>query len=106
MDPPEHRNPWTPEHGRWRPIPRLTLFTQVNAVTEQFEPTGGASGVYNSGHTRIDVGGTYRLLNRYAILRALDLTARVQNVLNERYAEVRGFPALGVQALVGLRASF
>ena len=90
----------------WRPIPRLTLFTQVNAVTEQFEPTGGASGVYNSGHTRIDVGGTYRLLNRYAILRALDLTARVQNVLNERYAEVRGFPALGVQALVGLRASF
>jgi len=90
----------------WRPIPRLTLFTQVDAVTEQFEPTGGASGVYNSGHTRIDVGGTYRLLNRYAILRALDLTARVQNVLNERYAEVRGFPALGVQALVGLRASF
>ena len=75
-------------------------------MTEQFEPTGGASGVYNSGHTRIDVGGTYRLLNRYAILRALDLTARVQNVLNERYAEVRGFPALGVQALVGLRASF
>src|SRR5207248_863024 len=52
----------------WRPIPRLTLFTQVDAVTEQFEPTGGASGVYNSGHTRIDVGGTYRLLNRYAIL--------------------------------------
>jgi vitamin B12 transporter len=90
----------------WRPLPRLTLFTQVNAVTEQFEPIGGASGVYNSGHTRIDVGGTYRLLNHYAFVQSVDLTARVQNVLNERYAEVRGFPALGVQGLVGLRASF
>ena len=61
-----------------------------------------AANVTNEG----GVAGTYRLLNRYAILKALDLTARVQNVLNESYAEVRGFPALGVQALVGLRASF
>ena len=90
----------------WQALPRLTLFTQVHAVTEQFEPTGGGSGLYNSGHTRIDVGGTYRLLNRYAFLQALDLTARVQNLLNEGYAEVRGFPALGIQGLVGLRASF
>jgi hypothetical protein len=30
----------------------------------------------------------------------------VQNLLNEGYAEVRGFPALGIQGLVGLRASF
>jgi vitamin B12 transporter len=88
----------------WQALPRLTLFTQVNAITRQFEPSGG--GLYNSGHTRIDVGGTYRILNRYAFLQALDLTARVQNLLNEGYAEVRGFPALGVQGLVGLRASF
>ncbi|HEU5321491.1 MAG TPA: TonB-dependent receptor [Methylomirabilota bacterium] len=90
----------------WQPVPRLSLFTQVHAVTRQFEPTGGRSGVYNSGHTRVDVGGTYRLLNRYAFLRALDVTARVQNLLDEAYAEVRGFPALGITALVGLRASF
>ncbi len=103
--PREPRHRW---NGRltWRPVPRLTLFTEVTAVTEQFEPTGGASGVYNSGHTRIDAGGSYRLLNRYAFVRAVDLTARVQNLLNEGYAEVRGFPALGVNALVGLRMSF
>jgi hypothetical protein len=62
--------------------------------------------VYNSGHTRVDVGGTYRLVNRYAFLQALDLTARIQNLLNEGDAEVRGFPALGINALVGLKASF
>ena len=90
----------------WQALPRLSLFTQVHAITSQFEPTGGASGVYNSGHTRIDVGGTYRILNRYAFLQALDLTGRVQNLLNEAYADVRGFPALGIQGFVGLRASF
>jgi len=90
----------------WQALPRLQLFTQVFAVTEQFEPTSGASGVYNSGHTRWDVGGTYRILNRYAFLQSLDLTARIQNLLNEGYAEVRGFPALGLQGLIGLRASF
>ena len=94
----------------WQPIPRLSLFGQVYAVTRQFEPAGtGADprgGVYNSGHTRVDVGGTYRLVNRYAFLQGLDVTARVQNLLDEGYEDVRGFPALGVQALVGLRASF
>ena len=87
----------------WEPIPRLSLFTEVHAVTSQFETLGN---VYNSGHTRIDVGGTWRILERHGALKALDLTARIDNVLDEGYAEVRGFPALGIQALVGLRATF
>jgi outer membrane receptor protein involved in Fe transport len=84
-------------------VPRLSLFGEVQIVSSQFEPLGE---VYNSGYTRVDIGGTYRLVNRYAFLKSLDLTARIQNLLNEQYAEVRGFPALGIQALVGLRASF
>jgi vitamin B12 transporter len=87
----------------WEPLPRLSLFTEVHVVSSQFEPLGE---VYNSGHTRVDLGGTFRIINRYAFLQGLDLTARIQNLLNERYAEVRGFPALGLQALVGLRALF
>ncbi len=82
----------------WEPLRRLSLFTQVHVVTQQWEPNV----VYNSGHTRVDLGGSYRLVNRYAFLQALDLTARIQNVLNEGYAEVRGFPALGINAPVGL----
>ncbi|HEU4368290.1 MAG TPA: TonB-dependent receptor [Methylomirabilota bacterium] len=87
----------------WEPVRRLSLFTAVHVVTRQFDTLGN---VYNTGHTRVDVGGTYRLVNRYAFLKALDLTARIQNLLDEGYAEVRGFPALGLQALVGFRASF
>ena len=87
----------------WEPVPRLSLFTEVHVVSSQFETLGD---VYNSGHTRIDLGGTWRLLERSGLLKALDLTARIQNVLDEEYAEVRGFPAPGIQALVGLRATF
>jgi vitamin B12 transporter len=94
----------------WQPTPRLSLFTEAHVVTRQWEPTGGIGdlklGVYNPGYARVDVGGTYRLLQRHAFLQGLDLTARIQNVLDESYAEVRGFPALGITALVGLRASF
>jgi vitamin B12 transporter len=87
----------------WEPIRRLQLFTQIHVVTRQFESEQAG---YNPGHTRVDVGGTFRLLNKHGLLQALDLTARVNNILNEDYAEVRGFPALGTNFLLGARASF
>ena len=52
-----------------------------------------------------DPGGS-REVRVLGVLEKLELTARVQNALDEQYAEVRGFPALGINALVGLRASF
>jgi vitamin B12 transporter len=87
----------------WEPVPRLRLFSEFHVVSSQLEPLGS---VTNSGHTRIDVGGSWRILERWGALKAVDLTARIQNVLNAGYQEVRGFPAPGIQALVGLRASF
>ncbi|HTG11962.1 MAG TPA: TonB-dependent receptor, partial [Candidatus Eisenbacteria bacterium] len=72
----------------WEPISKLSLFTQVHVVSEQFEQFGE---VYNSGYTRVDVGGTWRILDRTGWLQKLELTARIQNLLNEGYAEVRGF---------------
>lgn len=87
----------------WEPIRRLQLFTQLHIVTRQFESEQVG---YNRGHTRIDVGGTFRLLDKHGLLQSLDLTARMNNILNEGYAEVRGFPALGTNFLLGARASF
>jgi vitamin B12 transporter len=87
----------------WQPLPRLSLFGEVYTRSRQYEAIGDT---YNRGNTRVDIGGTYRLVNRYGVLQALDLTARVQNLLDEGYSEVRGFPALGINALAGLRASF
>ncbi|HEX7788824.1 MAG TPA: TonB-dependent receptor [Methylomirabilota bacterium] len=87
----------------WQPLPSLSTFVQVYVVDRQFDAVGD---VYNRGHTRVDLGGTWRIVNRTGLLEKLELTARVQNALNEKYAEVRGFPALGINALVGLRAAF
>jgi outer membrane receptor protein involved in Fe transport len=53
----------------------------------------------------VNLGGTWRILERWGHLKALDFTTRIQNVFNEQYQEVRGFPALGINALVGLRAT-
>lgn len=87
----------------WEPIPRLSLFTELFVRTRPFDTLGN---VYSSGYVRVDVGGSWRLLQRYGVLKALDLTARIQNALDEGYVEVQGFPAPGIQALVGLRATF
>jgi vitamin B12 transporter len=87
----------------WEPIPRLSLFAQVYVVSRQFDSYGD---IYNSGHTRVDAGGAYRLLDRFGWLQRLELVARAQNILNEKYAEVHGFPALGANFLAGLRAGF
>ena len=87
----------------WEPIRRLSLFTQVHVVSRQFESEVVG---FNRGYTRVDIGGTFRAVDKYGWLQALDLTLRVQNLLDEGYAEVRGFPALGTQVLVGARARF
>jgi vitamin B12 transporter len=85
------------------PIERLTLFVQAHVVGKQFESqTVGR----NPGYYRLDLGGTFRLLGRAGMMERLDLTARIDNVTDNRYDEVFGFRALGLNALVGLRASF
>jgi vitamin B12 transporter len=85
------------------PLPRLSLFAQSHVVSRRFDPVANA---HAPGYHRIDVGGTYRLLARVGRLEALDLTARIQNVTDNTFSEVFGFPALGLTALVGLRGSF
>jgi outer membrane receptor protein involved in Fe transport len=87
----------------WEPLPQLSLFTQLHVESGVFEPFGE---VYTNGYTRVDVGGTWRILERFGWLQKLEFTTRIQNALNASYSEVRGFPALGINALVGLRASF
>jgi len=88
---------------QWEPLRGLSVFAQVYVVSRQFDSYGD---IYNSGYTRVDAGGTYRLLDRFGWLQRLELVARAQNILNEGYAEVHGFPALGANFLIGLRAGF
>lgn len=81
----------------------LTLFLQAHVVSSHEE---SASAGRTPGYHRLDVGGTYRLLGRTGRLDGVELTARVDNVTDEVYEEVRGFRALGWSALVGLRTRF
>jgi vitamin B12 transporter len=100
--------PRVPEHRisvtvTWRPIPKLTVWAQVQSASRQFESEAAG---FNPGYTVLNLGGTWRLVGRTGPLEGLDLTARIANVTDARYAEVKGFPALGINALVGLRAAF
>jgi vitamin B12 transporter len=90
----------------WRPIPRLELFGDVQWVSKQFEPIAGGAYVWNSGYTVVNAGATYRLFQRHAFIQGVDLWTRIQNLTNDDYSEVRGFPALGINALAGVRVTF
>jgi len=87
----------------WTPFDRLTLTGQVFIVSSQFE---SAAVGRNPGYTRVDVGGNYRLLSKAGPLESLELQVKIENLLDEDYEEVRGFPALGTYYTVGLRATF
>ena len=45
-------------------------------------------------------------LERRGLVKYVDLTARIQNLLNESYQEVRGSPALGITGIGGVRVAF
>jgi vitamin B12 transporter len=85
------------------PFSRLTVFIQANVVSSQLESDFAG---HNPGHYRIDTGGTFVLLGQTGRLNRLELTLRIQNLTNQSYAEVFGFPAPGISALAGLRAYF
>lgn len=86
------------------PHPRLSLFAQAHVVSSQLESP--STGDRNPGYYRVDLGGTLRLLGRVGRMERLELTARIENLTDEKYDEVLGFRALGLNALVGLRAAF
>jgi vitamin B12 transporter len=83
------------------PWSRLTLFMQASVLSSQLESEFVGR---NPGHYRIDAGGTFLVLGRHGRLGRLELTLRIQNLTNQKYDEVLGFPAPGINALVGLRA--
>jgi vitamin B12 transporter len=54
---------------------------------------------------RLDASATYRL-PRLPGFRSLELLGRVENILDRKYEEVAGFPALGTNFLAGVRGTF
>ncbi len=74
-------------------------------TAEQFEtPTGARS--YNPGYHRVDFGGSYQIWGRAGIMERAELIARFNNITDEKYTEVFGFPAPRFNCLIGLRVAF
>lgn len=61
----------------------------------RFDPAGGA--IFNDGYAKLNASGSYR------VRRALTLFARVENLLNQNYEEILGFPAYRLNFTIGLR---
>jgi vitamin B12 transporter len=83
------------------PWSRLSLFMQASVVSSQLESEFAGR---NPGYYRIDMGGTFLLVGQFGRLDRLELTLRIQHLTNQKYDEVFGFPAPGINALAGLRA--
>jgi len=87
----------------WDPLRTLSLFAEANVASSQFEANGTPR---NDGYYRVDVGGTYRLVEKRGSFPAVDLIARVNNVTDQSYMEVFGFRALHINVLAGLQTRF
>jgi vitamin B12 transporter len=87
----------------YEPVRGLTLSGEVLIASSQFEGTGVPR---NDGYTVVNASAAYRLPWRWGPLSAVTLHLKVQNLLNEAYAEVAGFPALGTHVVAGVRAAF
>ena len=78
-----------------------TASANANAVGPRFERDFETfSDRYNGGYVKFDVAGSYRLRS------ALQLTARIENVLDRQYAEVLAFPAPGRTVHAGVQYGF
>lgn len=62
--------------------------------------------VTNGGYAKVDLAASAVLAEAWGPLSTLRLTAKVENLLDERYDDVLGFPALGLTYLVGIEATF
>jgi outer membrane cobalamin receptor len=80
---------------------RLTAFSRLGARTRTLEPEpnyGTAGGLfYSPGYGVVDAGASVRVAS------AVEVVARVGNVLDHRYEETLGYPALGRNAMIGVR---
>ena len=79
----------------------MTAFARVGARSRalDIEPTYGTYGglFYNSGFTVVDAGASWRLAA------GVELFGRIGNLLDRHYEETYGFPALGRNAMIGVR---
>ncbi len=105
--------------GRFGP---LTVRGDVIVVGDRFDNDGvfdastgafPALGIFdNPGYTRVDLAARFRVENHLVKLwdspfpHSVEAFARVENLLDEDYEEVLGYPAPGINFLAGVQITF
>ena len=81
---------------------RLTLNTTayIRGETLDVEPAFGQPFFTNPGYVRADAGFAYRLS------RGVEIYGRINNLLNRKYEETLGYPALRLNFMAGMRFRF
>jgi len=93
----------------WRPAGRAVAGLAVRYVGERDDrdfTTFPASEVVLPAYWRVDLSGEFDVLRHAGGRRALGVTLRIENLLDEQYQEVFGFAAPGRRVLLGGRVRF
>ena len=97
---------------RYIPVIQLILNLDVNIVSSQkmpfdfIDPDGEVIHDRSPGYERLDFEITYEFLGGLFFSRNARAYLRINNLLDEDYQEVPGFPAPGRQITAGLKATF
>ena len=83
------------------------LNLNLNVIGDGRQPDNKTNGsMMRESYTRVDLSGAYEILKDYGILKQLKITGRVENLFNEHYEEILGFPSPGINFLAGVQLSF
>lgn len=106
--------PWRPKNHyniacnyRWRE--RLSLNLDLNIVGSQKEPDeyigldGELKTGRTAGYTKLDLATSYKVLRYSDLVDDFSVFLKLDNILDEEYFEVMGFPAPGFNLLAGLK---
>jgi len=95
----------------YTPVRRLTLDLNAEFVGESFNPhdfliglDGNALSDTVASHRIVNMAAAYRVADRDPLLGALDFTLKLNNIFDEEYTEIPGFPSYGFTFLAGIRA--
>lgn len=87
----------------WARLRSAEIHARVSVQSSHFEASGRPR---TAGYTVVDLGGHYDVFQHGRPAAILRLFASVGNILDERYQEVQGFPALGRNFLAGAEFRF
>jgi len=90
----------------YNPLKPLYMNLNINLVSsnrDNFDFTGADGKLRKGktpGYTKVDLALSYE------IKKNLSLSGRIDNLLDRKYEEIKGYPSPGITLFMGLKASF